>query len=58
VLVARGDRELRYLEEVRQSSARVVVTPWVPIRPVGQSGLRAFIDASVAVAPGARASSH
>jgi len=58
VLRGRGDREQRYLAEVRQASARVVVTPWVPVRPVGQSGLHAFIDASVSAAPGAGVSSN
>ncbi len=57
VLRARGGRERRYLEEVRESSPRMAVTPWVPIRPVGQSGLRAFIDASVAATPDACVSS-
>ena len=55
VLVARGVGEQRYLEEVRQQFAGlVVVTPWVPLRPVGQSGLLAFIDASVSTASDAR----
>jgi len=59
VLRARGGREARFLEEVSQRFAGpVAVTPWVPIRPVGQSGLRAFIDASVSAAPGARVSSN
>ena len=58
VLRARGGREQRYLDEVRQQfEGLVAVTPWVPIRPAGQSGLRAFIDASVAATPDARVSS-
>ena len=58
VLRARGSREHRYLEEVRQQfDGRIAVTPWVPIRPAGQPGLRAFIDASVAATPDARVSS-
>ena len=59
VLRARGGREQRHLDEVRQQfGGLVAVTPWVPIRPVGQSGLRAFIDASVSTASDARVPSH
>ena len=59
VLVARGVCEQRYVGEVRrQFAGLVVVTPWVPIRPVGQSGLRAFIDASASAAPDSRVSSN
>ena len=58
VLRARGAREARFLDEVQQRFAGpVAVTPWVPIRPVGQSGLRAFIDASVSAASDTRVSS-
>jgi arsenite-transporting ATPase len=58
VLVARGAGEQRYLDEVRQQyGGLVVVTPWVPIRPVGQAGLRAFIEASVLAAPDSLVSS-
>ena len=59
VLRARGGREARFLEEVRQRfPGPVAVTPWVPMRPVGQSGLRAFIDASVSTASDARVSTN
>lgn len=59
VLRARGGREQRYLEEVRQQFAGlVVVTPWVPVLPVGQSGLRAFIDASASPASDSRVLHH
>ncbi len=34
-----------------RASARVAVTPWVPVRPVGQTGLRASIEASVSSTP-------
>ena len=55
VLRARGSREHRYLKEVRQQfEGLIAVTPWVPIRPAGQPGLRAFVDASAAATPHAR----
>jgi arsenite-transporting ATPase len=59
VLRARGGREARFLEEVRQRfPGPVAVTPWVPMRPVGESGLRAFMDASVSTASDARVSTN
>ncbi len=58
-LLARGDREHRYIQEVREHFAGVVaIAPWVPIRPVGQSGLRAFIDSSALPTAGSRVSHH